>query len=280
MRFRQNIGLLVLLLGGCIADLRAQTTIVLRDSVKINSEIVSLTEELLIIRDGSLSVAMVHKVFFTDSLSAGGKAEVIAQLVAKKIEVYVGGTRVELQGLPQPKVEPAVVSTPTPTPGNTLANAAPSGELLTYFGAGLGIPYGGIGFRVTVTLDKGQDVQPVGFLALGYALSGVGYNVGAAIRIRPEQRLVPVVSAMYGYNAAIKVIGLSEYDKVYYGPTFGVGMEIGVANEGAHIQLEINVPFRSRAFTEDLNALQRNPQVTGLRDPSPLAFAIGYHTRF
>src|SRR5687768_8932303 len=94
-------------------------------------------------------------------------------------------------------------------------------EYKANFGFGMGISYGGFGGRLSVLPAK----QVALFAAGGYNLNGFGYNLGAEVRLLPGKKVVPVLLAMYGYNGVIVVRGAEQYNKTYYGPTMGGGVE-------------------------------------------------------
>ena len=149
-------------------------------------------------------------------------------------------------------------------------NAAPS---KVDFGLGIGMDYGGFGGRLTF-----RPVPAIGiFGAGGYNLNDFGYNVGAMARLSPGKKVVPTLGAMYGYNGVIVVEGASQYNRTYYGPSISAGLEIHSRAPGKHWNIEIIVPFRSQAFTDDLNGLKNNPMIQLKSEPWPIAISVGYH---
>jgi hypothetical protein len=143
------------------------------------------------------------------------------------------------------------------------------------FGLGVGLDYGGIGGRLTYL-----PAPVVGlFAGLGYNFAGLGYNLGGVIRLAPDKRVVPALYAMYGYNAALKITGSTQVNKSYYGPSFGLGMEIkGRNNNQNHFNLKLLLPLRPDEFQNDINAYQSiGVDITA---PPPVAFSIGYHFSF
>src|SRR5687768_6116891 len=54
-------------------------------------------------------------------------------------------------------------------------------------GIGMGIDYGGFGVRLTVLPAKPVFL----FAGLGYNLAGIGYNIGAGVRLAPERPFCP-----------------------------------------------------------------------------------------
>jgi hypothetical protein len=145
-------------------------------------------------------------------------------------------------------------------------------------GLGLGIDYGGIGGRLTVS--------PVNHLilfgALGYNIAGVGYNIGAGYRFSPQKQFRPYVLGMYGYNTV--VIALingayeSQYTKTFYGPSLGVGFEQRNSSQGKnYFNLEVLAPLRSRAFKDYKDMLKaKDIKLYAL----PISISLGYHIGF
>jgi hypothetical protein len=140
-------------------------------------------------------------------------------------------------------------------------------------GLGAGIDYGGFGGRATILVAEKLEF----FGALGYNLLSAGFNIGAEYRLMPKSRLCPFLGAMYGYNAVIKVEGLDEYNKVYYGPSFGAGLEIWSKKRPTFINLELILPLRSQAYHDAITSLKNNPSVVFTSEPIPIAFSIGFH---
>ncbi len=142
------------------------------------------------------------------------------------------------------------------------------------FGVGLGLSYGGIGARLSAFPIPNVGV----FGAVGYNLHKAGYNVGGIVRVLPKKRVCPVVMGMYGYNAVIIVTGADEYNKTYYGTSFGGGVEIRFRNS-TFLNLELLMPVRSQEWRDDFDFLLNNPAIE-ITEPLPVTFSIGYHTTF
>jgi hypothetical protein len=144
-------------------------------------------------------------------------------------------------------------------------------------GIGLGLDYGGvIGFRYTYMVAPKFGM----FGSLGYVLVGPGFNFGATYKFSPDKKVTPTLGAMYGYNAAIKVVGASEFDKIYYGPSFSFGVEVKTRrNEKNFWNFELVLPIRSSEYKDDMDALLNNPDID-ISEGMPIAFSIGYHFGF
>ena len=149
----------------------------------------------------------------------------------------------------------------------------PEQESTMNIGLGLGLDYGGIGGRITFLPIKRLAL----FAGVGYALVDFGYNVGAQLRIIPDNKFCPTFGVMYGYNGVIKVQNASAYDKIYYGTSLSGGMEMHFGGKQSFMNVELIVPFRSQAFYDDWDSLKQNSSVSIQSEPLPVAFSIGYH---
>lgn len=144
------------------------------------------------------------------------------------------------------------------------------------FGFGLGLDYGGLGAKVSVLPIK----QLALFAGLGYNFHKAGVNFGVTGRIPRDGRVVPVFTGMYGYNGVIVIQGASQFNKTYYGPTFGGGVEIHSNRREDFVNLQLFVPIRSQAFYDDWEAIKNNPAFVINTSPLPIAFCVGYHFKF
>ena len=140
-------------------------------------------------------------------------------------------------------------------------------------GFGLGMDYGGIGLRVNGLVSKTTML----FGGLGYNFNGAGFNAGTWFRLAPLKKVCPTLGVMYGYNAVIVVKGASEYNKTYYGPSIGAGMEIRSRHSNNFVNLELLIPFRSQEYSRDIDMIRSNPYVD-LNEPLPFTISIGFHT--
>jgi len=143
-------------------------------------------------------------------------------------------------------------------------------------GFGFGQDYGGFGGNITV-----YPQQNVGlFAGFGYAIAGFGYNAGIKLRLLPgngRSKVRPFLEAMYGYNAAVAVSNYSTYNKMFYGPTVGAGLDIGSFVQGrGHFSLAILVPIRNADVDNYMDALKTNYGVNFNNNLLPITFSIGY----
>ncbi len=152
---------------------------------------------------------------------------------------------------------------------------------LVDIGFGIGTDYGGIlGIKVGVspikylTLFGAAGIQVVKF---GWTVGAMGYIISKT----SDHFIRPYVKVMYGVNAAIKVIGASEYDKLYLGPSVGAGAELRFGKKKRHgLNLDINYPFRSQKFEDDLETVKNDPRIGEVTELLPVAFSLGYHIEF
>jgi hypothetical protein len=140
-------------------------------------------------------------------------------------------------------------------------------------GFGFGLDYGGFGLNATVYPQENIGL----FVGGGFALAGFGYNAGLKLRLLPKKRsstVSPFLLGMYGYNAAIFITNDTRYNKLFYGPSFGAGVDIGSRNRG-YLSLALLVPVRSSDVNDYMDQLRANG-VTFNNNLIPIAFSLGY----
>jgi hypothetical protein len=139
-------------------------------------------------------------------------------------------------------------------------------------GLGVGLPYGGFGTRVSVNPAD----QLALFFGLGYNSVGAGYNVGMQYLVPSKKQTEFFLTAMYGYNAIIKIKGTDIYNDSYSGVSAGAGLRINSnSSKGVFWDIGLLVPARSTAFKDDFEALEKNPMIEGLTKPFPVLFFVG-----
>ncbi len=256
------------------------TVLVMKDSVRVTTDILSIKDNLLLVKDGALSLSLIHSVWFSDSLEIERKPALVYALIEKGVLVYSNNKKIihEKQKADTAlikKQEPLVLKETSETKEDDRSEFNPATVL---FGFGIGLDYGGLGGRFTFS-PAGEGTKLGIFVAGGYAINGIGFNTGLTARIQAENHVVPTVTAMYGYNGVIKVIGASQYDKTYYGPSIGVGAEVKSRNnDRSHVHLELVLPFRPQAFNDDLKIIRSNG--IEINDPFPVLISVGYHSKF
>ncbi len=297
----------LLFLLGCSLTLKAQQALItMKDSARVATEVQTVKNNLLIVKEGALSLNLIAIIQFQNTDQQSVDSGLIESLLKADIIVYVGSIKLVKEKVkevipppdtvrkkaphlttpavtPKPSDEAPKQVKPAPVPpsdSTIVADAIERGKLNNFYGgAGLGLDYGGVGGRLTYIPGDDKKTSFGVFFAAGLALNGFSYNAGLNFRIG-EKRLVPTISAMYGYNAVIKVIGAPQYDKTYYGPSVALGFENKTKNSDDNfIHVELIIPFRSAAFQNDLRALQSNPGIE-INDPAPVLISIGYHFKF
>ena len=142
-------------------------------------------------------------------------------------------------------------------------------------GFGFGQDYGGFGVNATVYPQKNIGV----FGGVGYALAGTGYNVGIKLRQLPKHgssNIHPFLEAMYGYNAAIHIANNNGYDRLFYGPTVGFGIDLVGSGEKGYLSFALLVPIRGSDPYNYMDELRNNYGVSFKQDLWPVTFSIGY----
>ena len=143
-------------------------------------------------------------------------------------------------------------------------------------GIGAGLDYGGIGGNLNYYPTKSIGL----FAGLGYAIAGVGVNGGLKFRYipkKPEARVRPYGLAMYGYNAGIAVLNASQHNKLFYGPSFGAGIDLHRSSQKpGYWSISIFVPIRKPEVKEYIEMLENEYGASFQNLLFPVAVSIGY----
>lgn len=145
-------------------------------------------------------------------------------------------------------------------------------------GIGAGFDYGGIGANVLFYPQKNIGL----FAGGGYALAGFGYNVGLKGRffLKDGAAVTPFVMGMYGYHSAVQIDGNTDLNKLFYGPTFGAGIDWRVGKlRKNYIALALTVPLRNGDEKEYKQMLINNYGAQFTNDFLPVGLSIGYRLR-
>jgi hypothetical protein len=144
----------------------------------------------------------------------------------------------------------------------------------TTLGLGIGLPYGAIGLRFGTNITDGLNL----FGGVGHQISGVGYNIGLLKDFPSSSMTQFYLTGMYGTNAAIKVLNLSEFDKVYTGATFGLGIKVNSRKtEGNYWDVGLLLPIRSSDYKDDETAVKNDPRISQFQAPWPVLIVVGYN---
>jgi len=144
------------------------------------------------------------------------------------------------------------------------------------FGIGLGFDYGGIGANLMAYPQRNIGI----FVSGGFALAGFGYNAGIKLRFPSKKASVvtPALLAMYGYNTAILITNNAQYNKLFYGPSFGAGIDIRSkkpSSEG-YLSIAILVPVRNPDVQNYIDMLKNNYGASFANSLLPVTFSVGY----
>lgn len=248
-----------------ISGVKAQQAfITLNDSVKIKTQLISVSENALTTRSGVFGLVEINSIRFDNQAEAQKNLDLLDHLLRTDIKIYVGETKIANK----PKLPIQVHNTPKSTTdarSNVYEeNVAKTGSI----GFGLGLDYGGLGAQLMFQPEKHLGV----FGSVGYALAGVGYNIGVMARLTPEKRVVPTVSFMYGYNGSIYI--QNTFQKLYYGTSLAGGIILNSKrNDNTFWHFELVAPFRSNAYNSDYKFWYN-------AEPVPISICVGYHLKF
>jgi hypothetical protein len=151
-----------------------------------------------------------------------------------------------------------------------------------HVGLGIGMDYGGVGFKVEYLPVKYVGI----FGGLGYNLKDLGVNAGLQFRPLPDKKIQPILMAMYGYNGVLKIDGNSNYlqqygldgiSKTYYGFSAGIGGELKLGRKGNRLYLGLWLPFRSQEFKDNNDIMKNSPYLDQKTAVSPIAYSIGFN---
>ncbi len=259
-------------------ELRGQTTLIkLVDSTRVSTDIVNVSSRSLFTEAGSFNLTEIYSITFLSEIEYQKKVTVARFLNEFGILIYIKQIKLRLA-----PTEVVAANRSKYAEEDRLVIEKPSRALeseYSYFrfGAGLGIDYGGFGVRLTVLPSKYVGL----FLAGGYAIAGFGLNGGVMVKTAPDRRVSPYFNVMYGYNAAIAVIGASKSNKLYNGVSLGGGVQLKSRRTPTNYWLfGLVVAFRSSEFDRDFTLLQNSGTVTGLTKPLPVNISVGYHFAF
>jgi hypothetical protein len=138
-------------------------------------------------------------------------------------------------------------------------------------GLGMGLDYGGFGTRVTAFPKSTYGF----FSGVGYNVAGIGFNGGGIVRM-PNSRFCPYFIGMYGYNAVLIVQNNLNLSKAYYGPTFGLGVEMRNPDLNSFASVDLLVPIRSDEFENKA----KGGGLVFKNGPSKILISFGYHFGF
>jgi hypothetical protein len=143
-------------------------------------------------------------------------------------------------------------------------------------GLGLGLDNGGIGANLIFYPQRNIGI----FGGLGYALAGAGWNVGLKLRTisdKPSSNVSFFLLAMYGYNAAIAVTNKTSLNKIFNGPTFGLGIDTRMKPDKRHYwSFALLIPVRSSEVDDYIDYLKLYHGVEFKNQLIPFGISISY----
>lgn len=140
-------------------------------------------------------------------------------------------------------------------------------------GLGIGLDHGGIGFQAAMYPLKSVGI----FLGVGYAFAGVGVNTGLKFREYDPRKVVNIFgTVMYGYNTAVYVAGTGSYDKFFYNPSFGAGVDYRPWGAGReYFSFGLIAPVRSVEVEKHKQFLTSQHGIT-FGTQLPILFSLGF----
>ena len=144
---------------------------------------------------------------------------------------------------------------------------------VVYGGFGAGLDHGGLGFKIEYL-----PVKRIGlFAGAGYNFNKMGTNAGISWKAFADNKSTPMIMAMYGYNAILKVqapIGTATFSETYYGFSAGIGYEFFFGQNRNKIVLSLLMPFRGSDFKDQYDAFEA-AGYTFTTNVLPVLFGIG-----
>ena len=140
---------------------------------------------------------------------------------------------------------------------------------------GLGFEVGGIGINVNYYPIKNLGL----FAGVGYAFTNMGYSAGTKLRwLRRDSLSVvaPYIIAMYGYYASIKVKNADHYNKTFYGPSIGIGID-SPAKNGIYWSFALLKRIDNGEVDDYVKHLEKNG-VIFKQTPLPINLSITFRT--
>ncbi len=139
---------------------------------------------------------------------------------------------------------------------------------------GAGIDYSGLGLRADFMLYKRIALVAGG----GYNLVNIGYTAGISYLLTNNEKVQPIITGLYGYNAGIVVKDVPNLNSAYNGFTLGAGV-LCKRRRSENWLLQVMVPFRHQAYTDRINYL-KSIGVAFKRDALPVTISLGYLVKF
>lgn len=147
----------------------------------------------------------------------------------------------------------------------------------TSIGVGVGQDFGGVGIGV---LHYGNYKYVGIFGGVGYTPAGIGLNGGLKVRLissNVRAKVNPFVLGMYGYTTALSVSNDTQLNKIFYGPTIGLGLDLKFRQYSRGFwTLALLFPTDKTKAYDYMQYLRAYKQVTFENELPSFNFSIGY----
>jgi hypothetical protein len=82
---------------------------------------------------------------------------------------------------------------------------------------------------------------------------------------------------MYGYNAVVSIQNASQYNKIFYGMTYGIGVDMRVNPEKkGFFSFGVLIPVRDKAVEDYMDYLQKNKNISFKSGLLPIGLSFSY----
>ncbi len=143
-------------------------------------------------------------------------------------------------------------------------------------GVGAGYDYGGLGGNFLFYPFNGIGL----FVGAGHTFADFGYSAGIKIRFiqkKQSSKINLYTFCMYGYNACILALNASQYNKIFYGYSVGIGFDYRTSlTKMNYWSIDFLIPFRNPDAYDYYDDLSNNPNVNLMGYFFPVGFSFGY----
>jgi len=137
---------------------------------------------------------------------------------------------------------------------------------------GFGLDYGGLGVNLLITPIKYLSI----FGGVGYPIIDLGYNIGARLNIAPNTLGNFHFIGMYGYNSIVYIKNARQFNKMFFGPSFGIGVDIRTnSRRKTYLTLSLLYPVRKDEVFDYMEDLKKNHNISFYNSLNPLTLSLG-----